>query len=48
MKFTFGILSLGLASAVFAQTAAVPQPPVAKKVHTERTLNGATLTDDYA
>ncbi len=25
-----------------------PQPPVAKKVHTERTLNGVTLTDDYA
>ena len=24
------------------------QPPVAKKIHTERTLNGVTLTDDYA
>jgi oligopeptidase B len=48
MKLTLGILALGLASAAYAQTAAVPQPPVAKKVHTERTLNGATLTDDYA
>ena len=31
-----------------AQIAATTQPPVAKKVHTERTLNGVTLTDDYA
>jgi oligopeptidase B len=26
----------------------IPQPPVADKVHTERTLAGGTLTDDYA
>jgi oligopeptidase B len=31
-----------------AQTIAPTQPPVANKVHTERTLNGVTLTDDYA
>ncbi|MFZ1135186.1 MAG: S9 family peptidase [Candidatus Korobacteraceae bacterium] len=24
------------------------QPPVAKKIHTEKTVNGKTLTDDYA
>lgn len=27
---------------------AIPQPPVADKIHTERTLAGGTLTDDYA
>jgi len=48
MKSTLGILALGLATAAFAQTAAPPQPPVAGKIHTERTLNGATLIDDYA
>jgi oligopeptidase B len=30
-----------------AQTTA-DQPPIARKIHTERTLNGVTLTDDYA
>jgi oligopeptidase B len=33
--------------AAVAQTA-VPQPPVADKIHTERALNGSVLVDDYA
>jgi len=33
--------------AAFPQTS-VPQPPVAEKVHTERTLDGGVLVDDYA
>jgi oligopeptidase B len=36
------------ASNVFAQSAPTPQPPVAKKIHTERPINGAVLVDDYA
>jgi oligopeptidase B len=40
-------MTVALASSSEAQTS-TPQPPVAKKVHTERTLNGVTLTDDYA
>jgi oligopeptidase B len=40
-------MTLAAASSSEAQTT-TNQPPVAKKVHTERTLNGVTLTDDYA
>src|SRR5271165_2131082 len=29
-------------------TTTATQPPVAKKVHTEKTINGKTLVDDYA
>ena len=36
------------ASTTFAQSASGPTPPVAKKVHTEKPLNGAVLVDDYA
>ena len=41
---------LGLAaSAGFAQVSTdLSRPPVAKKVHTEKSLNGAVLVDDYA
>ncbi|MFZ0706938.1 MAG: oligopeptidase B, partial [Candidatus Korobacteraceae bacterium] len=35
-------------AAVSSEAQTVNQPPVAKQVHTERTLNGVTLTDDYA
>src|SRR5208337_4165411 len=42
----FALMTLALASSE-AQTTA-NQSPVAKKVHTQRTLNGVTLTDDYA
>jgi oligopeptidase B len=31
-----------------AQTAPAPTPPVAKRIHTERALNGGVLVDDYA
>src|SRR5215472_12499462 len=31
-----------------ATTVAEVKPPVATKVHTEKTLNGKTLVDDYA
>jgi len=44
------LLSLVLISAlpVCAQTpAAPPQPPVAKKIHVERQINGSVLVDDY-
>ena len=36
------------ATTINAGTAAAVQPPVAKKIHTERNLNGKTLVDDYA
>lgn len=32
----------------FSKGATIPQPPVAKKVHTEKTVNGKVLVDDYA
>lgn len=39
---------LMLASATgFTQNAAQPQPPIAKKIHTERAINGGVLVDDY-
>jgi hypothetical protein len=39
---------LGFASAVmFAQIFNAPPPPIAKKIHTERSINGAVLVDDY-
>jgi oligopeptidase B len=44
------LLSLALLSVlpVCAQTpATTPQPPVAKKVHVERRINGSVLVDDY-
>ena len=37
-----------LATAASDAQTATAQPPVAKRVHTERTLNGVTLIDDYA
>jgi oligopeptidase B len=40
------LMTLAVASSD-AQTSTT-QPPIAKKVHTERTLNGVMLTDDYA
>jgi oligopeptidase B len=45
----FSAIALLLAAATtFAQPASGPAPPVAKKVHTEKPLNGAVLVDDYA
>jgi oligopeptidase B len=41
------LLVLVLTTMSISQNAA-PQPPVAKKVHTERTMFGTTLVDDYA
>lgn len=39
---------LGFASAImFAQIFKAPPPPIAKKIHTERSINGAVLVDDY-
>jgi oligopeptidase B len=43
----FALMTTVLAASPEAQTAH-PQPPTAKKVHTEHTLNGVTMTDDYA
>ena len=41
----FTALLLAAASACIAQSA--PQPPVAKKVHAEKAINGSVLVDDY-
>ena len=40
-----GLALAGMLGSVAAQVAA---PPVAKKVHTERAINGGVLVDDYA
>ena len=42
------IALMTLAAASSDAQIATNQPPVAKKVHTQRTLNGVTLIDDYA
>ena len=42
------LMTAVLSTTAHPETAPTPQPPVAKKVHTERTLNGTTLVDDYA
>src|ERR1700734_1287982 len=42
------VVLLSLSAAVFAQSAETLKPPVADKVHTEKHINGAVLTDDYA
>lgn len=44
------LMTLAISSASQSQPSATtsPQPPVAKKVHTERVVNGVTLVDDYA
>jgi len=39
---------LMVASTCLSQSASGPQAPVAKKVHTEKAINGAVLVDDYA
>jgi oligopeptidase B len=41
-------LLLGFSCAViFAQTVTAPPPPIARKIHTGRPMNGAVLVDDY-
>jgi oligopeptidase B len=42
------IVLLSFSAAAFAQNAEMLKPPVADKVHTEKPINGAVLTDDYA
>ncbi len=42
------LVLLSLSAAAFAQNADTLKPPVADKVHTEKHINGAVLTDDYA
>jgi oligopeptidase B len=44
---SFILLALVAASA-HSQSAPAPKPPVAEKIHTEKPINGAVLTDDYA
>ena len=49
LNFRFALYGLILASpAALAQTASLPKPPIAAPIHTERPINGAVLTDDYA
>ena len=43
----FILLALVSATA-HSQSAPAPKPPVAEKIHTEKAINGAVLTDDYA
>src|SRR5277367_6799479 len=42
------VLILLAATFACAQSASVPNPPVAEKKHTEKPINGAVLVDDYA
>jgi oligopeptidase B len=42
------IVLLSFSAAVSAQSADTLKPPVADKIHTEKQINGAVLTDDYA
>src|ERR1700728_4012071 len=42
------VVLLSFSATVFAQNANTLKPPVADKVHTEKQINGAVLTDDYA
>ena len=46
---TLGLLSITLMSSTLlnGQTAAQPQPPVAKKIHKETKIHGQVLPDDY-
>ena len=50
MRFSgFSAIALLLSAAsTFAQSGTGPTPPVAKKVHTEKPINGSVLVDDYA
>jgi oligopeptidase B len=43
----FTLLLLGVPALIGAQLAPVPKAPVADKIHTEKTINGAVLVDDY-
>ncbi len=47
MRTLSALLALGLVVPCLAQTSSTPQPPAAKKVHTEKAINGAVLVDDY-
>jgi len=42
------LVLLSLSAAIFAQNAENLKPPIAEKIHTEKQINGAVLTDDYA
>jgi oligopeptidase B len=42
------LILLSFSAMLFAQSAETLKPPVADKIHTEKQINGAVLTDDYA
>jgi oligopeptidase B len=42
------LILLSFSAALFAQSADTLKPPIADKIHTEKPINGAVLTDDYA
>src|SRR5271165_1152692 len=42
-----GLVLMLTTAPAFAQSAPLPTPPVAKKVHTEKPINGSVLVDDY-
>jgi oligopeptidase B len=42
------VVFLSISVTVFAQNAETLKPPIAEKIHTEKQINGAVLTDDYA
>ena len=37
-----------ITTSALAQSASAPTPPIAERIHTEKPINGAVLTDDYA
>jgi oligopeptidase B len=41
-------LAVTITTTALAQSAPAPTPPIAEKIHTEKPINGAVLTDDYA
>src|ERR1700744_3438525 len=47
-RFVFLSVWFGVAATTYAQDRPALKPPVADKIHTERSINGGMLTDDYA
>src|ERR1700732_2588620 len=47
-RLVAGAALLSAIASASAQGADARQPPVAEKIHTEKAINGAVLTDDYA
>ncbi|MGD0443950.1 MAG: S9 family peptidase [Edaphobacter sp.] len=46
-SLSFALVAL-ISTTALAQSAPAPTPPIAEKIHTEKPINGAVLTDDYS